>query len=423
MYHKTVLDNRLRIVTHEMEDRESVSLGVWIAAGGRYENDQNKGVAHFLEHIAFKGTKKYSCDEIKKLIEGVGGTLNAFTSEEYTCYFAKMPAKHLEKTFDILADMVQQPLIDKKDVDKERTVILEEIKMYRDLPQHLVIEFLEELMWPNHPLGKNLAGTFESISAMTEADLRRFHRSYYLPGNIVIATAGRFKHGAVVSLARKKLGKLSEQSRSEYLEAQNSQNKPHAKFHRKDIEQMHLALGSFGLKNSHKDKHVFSLLNVILGANMSSRLFDEVREKRGLAYAIASSVKSLSDTGLFLIRAGVDNKKIVEATEVILKEISKIKSADVTQDEFTRAKDYYMGQILLGLEDTLEHMLWIGEPTVSLNKTYTLAGILKEIKQISVADIRRVANEIFKENHFNLSIVGPLEDTQEKDLSRLVGAA
>ncbi|MFA5059875.1 MAG: pitrilysin family protein [Candidatus Omnitrophota bacterium] len=423
MYQKTDLPNGLRVVSYEMKDRDSISIGIWINAGGRYEEDKVKGAAHFLEHILFKGTKNYSCEAIKELIEGVGGMLNAFTSEENTCYFAKVPAKHLNQTFDVLADMVLSPLITKEDVDKERGVILEEIKMYHDLPQHFVLELLDELVWPDHPLGKNLAGSFETVGQMSEKDLQGFHRGQYISKNIVVAACGKFKHKDLLKLVTRKFRNQAKKQTESFLKFENRQNSPQVKLFRKDIEQMHLALGMHGLPYDHKDKYILNLLHVILGANMSSRLFDEVREKRGLAYAIGSSVKSLQDTGLFMVRAGVDNKKIVEAVKVILEELSKIKKENVTKDEFTRAKDYYLGQILLGLEDTLEHMLWLGESVTALNKTRTLKDILKEVKKIEISDIRRVAGQILNENHFNLSVVGPLAESQEKDLRRLVGVS
>ncbi len=420
MYRKTVLTNGLRIVTHDMKDRDSVAIGLWIGVGGRYEDDQNKGAAHFLEHIAFKGSRKYSCDEIKIQIEGVGGNLNAFTSEEQTCYYAKIPAKCLNKTFDILADMVLYPLILKSDVQKESTVILEEIKMYHDIPQYFVLELLDDLMWPNHPLGKNLAGTPESVSHMTHADLKKFHQRHYFAGNTVVAACGQLNHQEFVELVRKKMGELSSKKPELFLSADNSQGRPKGKFFRKEVEQMHVALAMLGLNDDHKDKYALGLLNVILGGNMSSRLFDEVREKRGLAYSISSSTKSLNDTGVFLIRAGVDNNKLVGAMEVILKELEKIKRKDVLQGEFTRAKDYFLGQLLLGLEDTLDHMLWLGEATISLDKVRTLKDIIKEVNRITIPDIRRVANAILKDDHYSLAIVGPLTDKQEKELRTML---
>ncbi len=421
MYEKTVLPSGLRIVTHNMKERESVALGFWIGAGGRYEQDRIKGAAHFLEHIAFKGSQKYSCEEIKELIEGVGGALNAFTSEEQTCFYAKIPCKHLEQTFDILADIVFYPKILAEDVAKEGAVIVEEIKMYRDQPQSYVLELLDELIWPGHPLGKNLAGTPETVSSMTEKELRAFHGAHYIPRNIVIAASGALKHEGIVKLAKKSLSKIEPKEASKYIPANNSQSEPRARFYSKETEQIHLALGMLGLDEHHKDRYVLSLLNTILGGNMSSRLFNELREKRGLAYSISSYAKTLHDTGIFCVRAGVETKKIVEVVELTLREFKKIKEEGVTFSEFTRAKDYLLGQLLLGLEDTLDHMLWIGESVISKNKVRTRQSVIKEFEKIKKDDVQRVAREILRENRFNLSIVGPVKEEQEKRLKQLLG--
>jgi len=420
MYQRALFNNGIRVVTNEMKGRESLALGIWVTVGGRYEDDKNKGAAHFLEHIVFKGTKNYACQEIKEKIEGVGGSLNAFTSEEYTCYFAKIPAKHLESTFDILSDMVLVPLIAKKDVDKERTVILEEIKMYRDLPQYLVGELLDELVWPDIPLGKRLAGTPESVGAMSSLDLKTFHHQYYSASNIVVTASGKISHPSFVALVKKRFAQSGRNRPSSFVKFQDTQQKPRVKFFRKEIEQMHLALGSIGLDSSHPDRYALTLFNIILGANMSSRLFSEVREKRGLAYAISSGVKYLKDTGLFTVRAGVDNNKITEALKVILSELDKIKKNGVTKSEFTRAKDYYLGQILLELEDTLEHMFWIGESTVSFDSIRTLQDVLKEVRKLDLADIKRVAAWVLRREKLNVSLVGPLKDQQEKQIRTLL---
>ena len=419
-YQKTVLSNGLRIISHPMKDRNSAAVGFWVGAGGRFEDDRIKGAAHFLEHILFKGSKKYSCGEIKERIEGVGGSLNAFTSEEQTCYFAKIPHTHLELTMDILGDMVFHPLITKADVEKESGVIIEEIKMYHDLPQSFVMELLDELMWPNHPLGKNLAGSVESISRMTHEDLRQFQRTHYSSSNVVLAASGHLEHKTVVAWAEKRFGKLKSNSPQGFLEASDQQDRPQIKFFRKEIEQMHLALGMVGLHYDHKDRYILAILNVILGGNMSSRLFDEVREKRGLAYSISSAAKFLKDTGLFMVRAGVDNKKIVEALQVILQELEKIRQSQVSRGELTRAKDYLLGQLQLGLEDTLDHMLWIGESMISLDRVRKLEEIMRDVKRVTLKDVQRVANEILNRTHYNLSLVGPLTDDQEKDIRRLV---
>ncbi len=421
MYQKTKFENGLRVVTHDMKERESISLGLWVAAGGRYESDRIKGAAHFLEHMAFKGSAKYSCDQVKELIEGVGGSVNAFTSEEQTCYYAKFPAQHLNRIFDVLSDIVFHPSINAKDVAKESTVIVEEIKMYKDLPQYYVHELLDELMWPNHPLGKSLAGTAETVSGMSRNDLNSFHKKYYVPGNIVISSAGKVTHKQICDLAQKKLKKVASGLKTNFIEASNTQAKPRAKIYKKETEQMHLALGMLGLENDHDDKYALGLLNIILGGNMSSRLFDEVREKRGLAYSIGSSLKYFKDTGMLYVRAGVDNAKLVNTVDVVLKELSKIKRFGVTDDEFKRAKDFYLGQVLLALEDTMDHMLWIGESTLTRDRMRSIEEIVTLVNKVKISDLKRVAQGIFNEKHYNFAVVGPVSDKQEKDLGRLLG--
>ena len=422
MYTKTTLPNGLRVVTHDMKDRDSIALGFWIGVGGRHEEDRVKGAAHFLEHILFKGSKKYPCEVIKTSIEGVGGTLNAFTSEEQTCFYAKIPTKYLKKTFDVLADMVVHPSIADPDIAKEKTVVVEEIKMYRDLPQYAVMELLDGLLWPDHPLGKNLAGTPETVTALSREDIKGFHKNYYIPGNIVIAACGNLDHAQITRLARERFGKLPREAQPTYLKADNSQSKPRINLFPKKIEQMHLSLGIIGYDENHKERHALNLLSVILGGNMSSRLFVEIREKRGLAYSISCMARTMHDTGVFLIRAGVDNQKLIETVTVILSELDKVKRSGVTDDEFTRGRDYLLGQMLLSLEDTMEHMLWIGDTVISQNKTKTLKSLIADFQKIKKEDIRRVAREILKPGRYNLAVVGPLTDRQREELSKLLNA-
>ena len=290
--------------------------------------------------------------------------------------------------------------------------------MYHDLPQFRVVELLDGLLWPDHPLGKNLAGTPESVGKMSADDLRKFHGRYYVPGNIVVSVCGGIDHEDVKKIVARKLLKVKGNKDNGCVPAQNHQAKPKVAFLRKDIEQMHVALGALGLKTNHSDLYVLGILNIILGGNMSSRLFNEVREKRGLAYAISSGVKSLDDTGLMMIRAGVDNTKILGAVEVILKELARIRKNGVSDDELKRAKDYFIGQFQLGLEDTLDHMLWIGETVISKDRVNTPADVVREIREVKSAHITRIAREILDPQRLNLAVVGPLTDAQEKDLCR-----
>ncbi len=416
----TTLDNKIRIVSQEFKDRNSAAIGVWIGAGGRYENAQNKGVAHFLEHMAFKGSLKYSCDEVKQLVEGVGGNLNAFTSEEETCYYGKVPAKHLSTTFDVLTDISIFPKIAPKDVEKERTVILEEIKMYLDLPQYHVGEILQELLWPEHPLGESLAGTPASVTAMKSQGLRDFHRKQYVPGNIVVAACGNIKHDDLVKWTAKKLGRNKTSMVSGFLSARRDQLQPALMINKKKTEQMHLALGYLAYENNHPDYYVLGLLSIMLGGNMSSRLFNEVREKRGLAYSVSSGMKSLDDTGCFIVRAGVDNAKIVPALELILKVLDSVMLRDVSVDEFKRAKEYYIGQFLLGLEDTMDHMIWLGSVILSKDSAKTVADVIKRINAVTIKDVRRVAKQVLAARRLNMALIGPITDQQEAQIRRII---
>ncbi|MBM3251860.1 MAG: insulinase family protein, partial [Candidatus Omnitrophica bacterium] len=325
MYNRTVFNNGLKIVSYRMPKRETVSVGIWIGTGARYENNQDKGAAHFLEHLLFKGSKKYSNRAIKESIEGVGGSLNGFTSEELTCYLAKVPAKYLELSSEILSDMVINPLLKLEDMEKERPVIMEEIRMYKDLPQHIVDEALDEIMWPDHPLGMNIAGTLESIGKMTREQIVGFKNNYYVASNIVIAACGALEHKRLVGLSKRLFGDSASLKRNFNFQRVNMiQKTVQFKLINKDTEQTHLAIGLHSLKRDHPDRYALGLLNVVLGANMSSRLFHEVREKRGLAYAISSHVKLLYDTGAFVVSAGTDNQKFVETIKVILNELNKI---------------------------------------------------------------------------------------------------
>ncbi len=422
MYQKSVLSNNLRVISNQLKDRESVAVGVWVGVGGRFEDEAQKGAAHYLEHILFRGSLKYSCNDIKGNIEGVGGTLNAFTGEEQTCYYAKVPTKHFDQTLDILCDMVFFPMIQKNDLERERSIILEEIKMYHDLPQYYVLELLHGLVWPGHPLGQGLAGTHDTVSAMSQRGLRAFHRQYYSPDNVVVSVCGNFSHDWLVDFLEDKLGNFPSQKREGFDTFKGKQRAPRVSFFRKPIEQTHVALGFPSLRSDHPDIYAQAILNVILGGNMSSRLFDELREKRGLAYSVYSTTKSYDDTGLFMIKAGVDNKKLVESVELIMKILKQLRRHGVKDTEFVRAREYFLGQFVLGLEDTMEHMMWIGESMIERDRIRTLGEVVYRVNALTPDDIRRVAAEILKEKKINLAVVGAFTDEHEKALRSIVAA-
>jgi len=413
-YKKTIFDNGLRIIAHPMPGMQSVALGIWIKVGGRYEVSEFKGISHFLEHILFKGSKKYSCRKIKESIEGVGGALNGFTSEELTCYLVKMPSRYIGLALKVLSDMVINPKFPQKEIEKEKTVIIEEIKMYKDLPQSYVYELLDELLWPNQPLGMTISGTVESVSRIGRADLFSFKEQYYIPANIVVSVAGKFEYAKLENSIKNIFCSTGKKKLNKFLPVAEKQAQPQLKIFAKETEQTHLALGFHGFSRNHPLRQALALLHIILGANMSSRLFNEIREKRGLAYEIGTQVKHFQDTGVFIVHAGIDNRKINEAVRLIIKELEKAKQALATVDEFKRAKEFYLGQLMLALEDTLDHMLWIGESTASLDKAYSLAEIIQEVQKIKREDLREVAQNLFKEKHLNLALIGPLRNSQQK---------
>ena len=419
MYKKTVFNNGLKVLSHKMADRKSVSLGIWLNIGSRYETEKFKGISHFLEHLLFKGSKKYSCTQIKESIEGVGGALNGFTSEELTCYLVKIPARYLDLALDILSDMVLYPLIPEDEVKKEKQVILEELKMYKDQPQSYVYELLDELLWPCQVLGSPIIGTVESVSGINQEDLISFKENHYTPRNIVISAAGSLDHEKLTGKVKKIFSAPGKDKKNSFSRVIEAQEKPQLKVFPKDTEQTHLALGFHSLKRLDPLRHALGLLNVILGGNMSSRLFNEVREKRALAYEIGTAVKRYYDTGAFVVHAGIDNKKATDAIGLILSELSKTKENLVTADEFKRAKEFYLGQLMLALEDTLDHMLWIGETSATLDKTFTLQDIIKEVNKVKREDLQEAAKLIFRENKLNLSLIGPLKDAEGQISQRL----
>ncbi|MFC1631973.1 M16 family metallopeptidase [Candidatus Omnitrophota bacterium] len=418
MYNKTKLPNGLTVASYEMPSRVSAALGIWVRVGSRYESKPLNGVSHFLEHLLFKGTAKRNCEQIKQAIEGIGGSLNGFTSEELTCYLAKVPSRHLGSALEVLADMVLNARLDTKDIELERKVILEEIRMYKDLPGHYVLDLLAGLLWPSQPLGRNIAGECDTISKISAAQLHDYKQRFYQSGNIFVVSCGNLKQAQVLAQCNKHFAQKDKRNPESFLAVRQKQAQARLKIHTKNTEQTHLALGLYGLARGDRDRFALGLLHIILGANMSSRLFREVREVRGLAYSIGTSLKLLQDTGAFIVHAGIDNKRVLEALEVILAELRKIKKENIEKEELDRAKEYYMGQVMLALEDTSEHMLWLGENLISLNKFLYLQEVIRQVKKIQACDLTRLANQILQNRSLNLAIIGPLKENMESKIKQ-----
>jgi predicted Zn-dependent peptidase len=420
MYEFKQLKNGGRCVLKEMPDRDSIAIGVWINVGARYEPKPISGVSHFLEHLLFKGTKKRSNEDIKQAIEGKGGAMNGFTSEEFTCYLVKVLSRDMDNALDVLLDMVLNAKLAPGDINKEKTVIAEEIKLYMDLPNHHVHDMLMEILWPDQPLGRNLAGTVETVTGMTGRELAGYKQKYYNPSNIVVSAAGNLEQEEFFLSCEKHLKAARTGPKAAYEKAHERQTKPRLKVLSKTTEQAHLAIGLRAFGRDDPDKYALTMLNIILGGNMSSRLFRELREKRGLAYEINTHTKKLNDTGAFLVSAGLDNKNVVKSTELIMKELKKIKEKVVGKDEFERAREFYKGQLLLGLEDTLDQMLWMVEHLSALGHIPMPKEVVAEIEKLDPDDVKRVANRVLGDPHLNMAVIGTANKNEEKRISEVL---
>jgi len=410
MYKLITLDNRFRVATESMAHMESVALGVWIRAGGRYENPKNSGISHLLEHLLFKGTETRDMITIKQEIEGRGGSFNGFTSEDHTCYLVKVPAKYAELGVDILSDMVQHPRMAPEEVEKEKNVIIEEINMYRDMPHHYVHEILADMMWQDQPLGMPLAGTVETVRSLTKESIISYKRDHYSSANMLLAGAGRIKEEDLAVLSNKYFKDAPTNEAAPFEAAKVSQGAPMLRIKSKETEQTHIALGLHTIDRFHPDRYALTILNIILGANMSSRLFHIIRDEMALCYEISSSVRRYEDCGALVISIGVDHRKLVKALGAVLKELKRFTAEPVTADELGRAKEYYKGQLLFALEDTMSHMLWLGEKIIMGEKDFSPKSILNNVDRVGAQDIMRVAGGLFRNDNLNLAVISPTKE-------------
>lgn len=406
----TTLESGLRVITLEMPSMDSVSLGIWIGTGGRYEEERLNGISHFLEHLLFKGTARRSARQISEAIESVGGSLNGFTGEEYTCYMAKVLHRDLPRAADVLFDMYREASLRPEDIEKERTVIREEINMYMDMPQHHVTDLFNEVLWPGQPLGRPLVGTAESVGAITREELDGYRARYYIPQNTVFSAAGNVGHEEMVGIVRRLAPRVRARRAPLCSPAADAQHRPSLLLRTKKTEQTHLCVGVRGYRREHPDRYAIHLLSLALGENMSSRLFQRVREQHGLAYAISSSVIRYMDTGAFSVHAGVESGKFLKALSLILKELGKVRDGGLRRGELERAKEYWIGQFCMELEKTTQNMLGIGESLLCTGEVLTKEEILANITQVTLDDVRRVAADIFRDRKLNMAVIGPHAD-------------
>lgn len=402
-----LLPGGLRLATATMPSMESVAVGFWTGVGGRHEPRKICGISHFIEHMLFKGTRRRTAMQISAEVEGIGGYLNAFTGEESTCYYAKAPWRHLDTLLDVLADMYQHPRMAVADIDKERQVIKEELLAYRDAPDQHVHELLIETLWPGHPLGRLLTGTEESLAEIDRAGMIDYKRRHYTASNTIVSVAGLVDHETVREKLLPRLRLTAGAGRPKSAPVSHDQSSVQVRSVTRPIEQTHLALGVRGMSRHDPRRYALRLLSVILGETMSSRLFQVVRERHGLAYAIQSSTTFFEDTGALIVSAGIDTRRMDRATALILREMSRLRERPPSETELRRAKDYTVGQMLLGLESSINRMTWLGEYMLAYGKVLTPEDIAQRVEAVTVDDVRAVAMELFADNRLNMAVISP----------------
>ncbi len=400
-------DNGLRLLTESMPEVRSVSFGAWLTRGSRHESAARSGIAHFVEHMLFKGTARRTAEDIAQEIDSLGGQLDAFTAKECASYYVKVLDDHLPRAVDVLADLLVNPAFDPGDIEREKKVVLEEIKMVEDTPDDLVYELFTQRFWSGHPLGRPILGVPETVNDLDAATLRDYFGRAYTGGNLVIAAAGHVDHAAVRDLVTSAFGDLP--SNVEEITNTAPASMPGLLIRDKPLEQCHVCLGVSGYPQSHVDRYICYVLNIVLGGTMSSRLFQNIREKRGLAYAVSSGFVSYRDGGALTIYAGCDADSVVEVVDLIVAELQQLRDAPITSAELVRAKDHLKGSLVLSLESTSSRMSHLARQEMYYGRQFTLDETLQAVEQVTVDDVHRVAKELLVPGTVAATVLGPVD--------------
>ena len=408
MVNKTVLDNGVRILTKRMPHIRSVSMGVWVNVGARDEMQAENGLSHFIEHMIFKGTKRRTAFQIAKEFDAIGGQTNAFTAMENTCYHAKVMETHLETMVDILSDIFLNSEFNANEVEKERPVIFQEIGMVEDNPEEYIHLLAGKSYWGDDPLGRSILGTRENIIGFNTESINFFFHRFYQPERIVISAAGNIEHEKFIDIVGSAFEAI--QPCNGFPKRITPTGQSTINIHTKELEQAHICIGTKGLPIIDSRRYAFSLFNTILGGNMSSRLFQEIRERRGLAYSVYSFLSSFVDTGMFGIYVGVDPKKALASTELILKEMRKLKESMIDTNELHDAREYTKGNLLLASESVDSQMVRLAQNEILLKRYVPLQEIVDKIDSVTEDEILGLAKELFQKNQLALTILGPVDD-------------
>jgi predicted Zn-dependent peptidase len=409
-FERSDLPGGLRILTERMPSVRSVALGIWAGVGSRDETPRQAGASHYLEHLLFKGTERRSAQDIAEVMDAVGGELNAFTFKEYTCYYARTLDRDLPLAVDVLVDMVRASKLAKPDVEAERTVILEEIGAANDVPEDLVHDLFAEVLFGGHPLGRPVLGTVESIQAMPHDVLARYWRRHYTPGNLVVAAAGNCRHDEVVELLAQAFGQLGDGA---VIGPRPERARPRSGgglcVRTRPTDQAHVVLGGPAISRSDPRRFALGVLNIAFGGGMSSRLFQEVREKRGLVYSIGSYANQYAETGSYAVYAGAAPRRIHEVLKVVMDEVGRLAADGLTDEEVARAKGQFKGSLVLGMEDTSSRMSWLGKSELTRGEILTVDEVIQRVDAVTEADLRALAKELLGDGLSTLALIGPFD--------------
>jgi len=401
----TRLPNGIRVLTEQMPSVRTVAMGIWVRVGSRFEPAARHGISHFLEHLFFKGTDRMSALEIAQAVDDIGGQMNAFTDREYTAFYIKVLAQHLAKAVEIYADMLLSSALAADAIERERQVISEEIKMYEDSPDELVQDLFAQTIWNGHPLGRPVIGTVAAVNQLRRNDFLQFISQRYRPDNVIVAVAGDVQHSQVLGLISDAFGGWSGQTDPMQTDPPHVQAGVATRF--KETEQVHLCLGTRGLAQADERRYVLSVLDSILGGGMSSRLFQEIRERRGLVYTITSYAASYQDAGLFVVYAGMSPDVAPQVIGLMLEELEKIKATPVDAVELRRAKESIKGSLMLSLESTDSRMFKLGRSELYHGRQISLDELMARIDAVTADDVQAMSTALFDPRELTMAGIGP----------------
>ena len=409
MIRKTVLDNGLTLLTESMPHVRSVSLGVWLRRGSRDEPARLNGISHFIEHLVFKGTERRSARDIALTMDRVGGQMDAFTSKEYTCFYAKVLDEHVDEAIDLLADIVQRPAFDPTELERERQVVLEEIRMVEDTPDELIYDLFTDEFYPGQPLGRPIQGIADTVGSFTRRQLLDFFRRSYRPRNLLIVAAGNMRHARMARLVRKAFGDLAAGRPAPGATSRPRSRAPLVRRRKRDLEQLHLLLGLPAFPENFARRYALFTYNALLGGTMSSRLFQKIREERGLAYAVYSGVNAFIDTGMLTVYAGTAPRNGREVVRLVLDELRDLRDAGPKVDELELAKEHLKGSLMLALESTSSRMSNLARQEIYFGRQLTLEETLKGIGRVTRRQVHDVARDVTSGRRLGFAAVGRIE--------------